>query len=463
MLMRASRHRAAYAAVTMAFVLALAGCGGGGGDAAPAASPGAAPPPPARPQSVGTLPSVDVGDPTSALRPNHEHRILTTEPAHLLLTADGFEVGDVVGVTGDGTTAWHIEPAHGVTLLGPVRTSPGTHWRETGPAPGTPARWWALRASRDGTHLMAAGNDGLLHVSADAGHTWAQASPGQRHWSALAMSPEGDWQAAAAYQGGLWLSADAGGTWAEVTPPSPQGPREWISVAISADGRHLVAAEKAGWLEVSQDGGATWVRRGGQPRDWRGVAIAGNGMNMTAVAHDGTLWTSDDIGTTWQLRLEGIPGWYRVEASTDGRTVVAAAAGGHVWVSQDFGVGWEPRFREGPVNALGVSDDGQRIVVAVPWHPSLPDGRVHLSEDGGLTWKPMLHDANWRAVAISGDGRTVLAADNPGSLYTSDGPLAGSEPIAALHGGPGDRVSLVYRGGGVFEVQDFSGNGLWTR
>ena len=140
--------------------------------------------------------------------------------------------------------------------------------------------------------------------------------------------------------------------------------------------------------------------------------------------------------------------------------MVAAASGGHVWVSQDYGVSWTPRFREGPVNSVSVSGDGRRILVAVPWHPSLPDGRVSLSEDGGETWAAMLYDANWRAVALSADGRTMLAADNPGRVHVARGGASAVVPVARLTGGEGDTIELVYAGGGVFQVRSYRGLSL---
>lgn len=471
MSMRTSRRRAAHAVLSLATAWGLAACGGGDGDTgpgpagpdttgaatAPLAAAQADPPPVAGPVAAPVRTERVTGGP-HAMTPNTRYEVDAGEPVTLTLP-EGIERADVIQVVGLGSGRWRIALAEGQRLRTPEAT--GALWAEIGPTPGQDAKWWSAQASADGTVLVAAANEGLLHVSRDGGRSWSTPLDGPRNWSAVAVSETGRKIAATVYGGGIWVSRDYGQTWDERRPASnPQG-REWVSVAMSAHGGHIAAAERNGYIEVSEDAGLGWTRRGGPPRAWQSVAMAANGQNLAAVASDGSVWTSDDIGYSWQPRIQGDYHWYRVATSADGATVAAADAGGQVWVSRDWGITWTPRFRHGPVNAIAVSADGQRIAVAVPWASGLPDGRVHVSHDGGETWTPQLHDADWRGLAMTADGGLLLAADNPGRLWTSrGGPTRTEGPAGSLSGGPGDAITLLHLGDGVYELRAATGAGL---
>ncbi|MBV1800722.1 P-loop NTPase fold protein [Siccirubricoccus sp. G192] len=127
-------------------------------------------------------------------------------------------------------------------------------------APVVGSRAWlrALAIAPDGRAALAAGSDGTLLRSTDAGTTWGPVAAGSTAWLyALAIAPDGRTALAAGSDGTLLRSTDAGATWAPVVA----GSRAWLrALAIAPDGRTALAAGSGGTLLRSTDAGATWQR-----------------------------------------------------------------------------------------------------------------------------------------------------------------------------------------------------------
>ena len=114
----------------------------------------------------------------------------------------------------------------------------------------------AIAFSPDGKTALAAGSEGTLLKSTDAGQSWqAVASNRNEYLTSVAFSPDGKTALAAGWAGTLLKSADAGQNWQAVASNSKEN---LYSVAFSPDGKTALAAGRAGTLLKSADAGQNW-------------------------------------------------------------------------------------------------------------------------------------------------------------------------------------------------------------
>lgn len=182
----------------------------------------------------------------------------------------------------------------------------------------------------DARRGYAAGYDGVVLATEDAGETWRllRATPGEDqpilslHFTSLQHG------IVVGMHGWIAETRDGGVTWAErKVGEDEMTDRHLLYVFASRRGTLLIAGE-GGAIFRSTDKGASWqpVHTGAQGSFWHGIALADG--TLLACGMRGHLYRSGDDGRTWQ-RLET----YTTQSLTgmaqlvDGRVVVVGLGG----------------------------------------------------------------------------------------------------------------------------------------
>ncbi len=150
-------------------------------------------------------------------------------------------------------------------------------------------------------------------------------------------------------------------------------------------------------------------------------------------------------------RLEGLK-WTSVTSDSSGQNMAATALGSMVWTSKDSGATWSSGDGDGAGQSwLQVASDssGQNLA-AVTY-----GGDIWTSHDYGQTFIRSTTVGAWRSVASNAAGSQLSAVEMAGDIWT-----ATPFDQTLVVGGPGATLTLVYVGGGVFEVRDATG--VWT-
>ena len=216
--------------------------------------------------------------------------------------------------TTDGGTHWQaISPdltLHDPATLGPVggpitRDMTGTEWYAT-------VFTFAESPVKAGV-LWAGSDDGLVHVSADGGTTWQDATPkGLGKFTRMSIIEPSHVDAAVAYLAAnryqqddfapyLYKTADYGKTWVKITTGIPDGA---YTRAIREDPtrRGLLFAGTEMGIYVSFDDGARWQSlQLNLPRSSvRDMAV--HGSDLIVATHGRAFWVLDDISPLRQLQ-----------------------------------------------------------------------------------------------------------------------------------------------------------------
>lgn len=424
-------HRLFYFAA-LCLAASLTACGGG--DQGPAGSTGATGP------AGDSLKWVQVLTPTQQMADNTGYIADDNSTAGVLLTLPSNPVlGSVVKVSGKGSGGWRITPNAGQAVLMPPDT---LAWKSMGPTTTTPTLWRGLASSVDGLKLVAAGTNGQIYTSADAGLTWTLRTSALNLVS-LASSDDGVHLVGAVMGGQIYTSADSGVTW--VARDTNQA---WVDVASSSDGSHLVAVAQNGQIYTSIDFGVTWTARE-TARQWQAVASSADGSHLVSVVSGGQIYTSIDSGVTWLARATTL-WWIDVASSSDGShlAAVAQSTGGQIYTSIDFGVTWTARDSVRNWRNIASSADGNHLVAVEAYG-------VYRSTDAGVNWMPigvkLPLGPTFLGVALSADGSKVLVGGG-GELYHGEptkNDIYGLQYAAAelQHLGGGKWVLLNYSGG----------------
>jgi photosystem II stability/assembly factor-like uncharacterized protein len=263
--------------------------------------------------------------------------------------------------------------------------------------------WTALAMSADGG-VIAAADDGDIHVSTDQGLTWTLArSTGGGTIFAIKASADGSRLIALVYGGELHISQDSGLTWVQ-----PSVTRNWFGIAGSADARHLVAVENVGDIWTSDDFGVNWTDRG-QPNAWYGVASSADGRMVYAITEN-QIHASSDYGRNWTVvHGSAATEWYYIAASADGRKVVALdGTHGNIHLSGDAGLTW--RVEGGGTNlwwTVAMSADGTKLLASVR------DGQLYTSSvDRSTPGTGMLSGSQFDAISLQYIGNNLFMPVN---------------------------------------------------
>jgi photosystem II stability/assembly factor-like uncharacterized protein len=267
--------------------------------------------------------------------------------------------------------------------------------------------------------LWLAGSEGLLSQS-DDGVIWRRRATGTSvRLEALSFRLAEGWAAGA--DGTILHSPDAGATWTRLAAPSSH---DLAAVAAAGNGEAWVAGAM-GTLLHTVDGGASWASAGASSQDMTCVRFLGthgwaSGGTADGEGHPILLRTADG-GVHWQ-KVE-LPIWGRVKALHFLTTESGWAAaedwgpdgdyrGGAVLATRDGGLTWV-------VQAMG-----SKVITAVRMANALngwafgEGGTALQTTDGGRVWvrretgtdSTLRATAGWRGVRdfVAGDGGAIL-------------------------------------------------------
>jgi photosystem II stability/assembly factor-like uncharacterized protein len=191
----------------------------------------------------------------------------------------------------------------------------------------------------DAQRGYAAGHDGVVLATRDAGDTWTllRAEAGVEQPILSMHFDSAEHGIAVGLYGWAIETHDAGRTWAKLTVESgDNADRHLFDVFASSRGSLLVVAE-GGIIFRSTDKGRTWetVDTGGRGSLWYGLSLADG--TLLACGMRGHLYRSDDDGKTWAAvasnTTQSLTG---VTELADGRVVVVGMSG-TVLESSDHG------------------------------------------------------------------------------------------------------------------------------
>jgi hypothetical protein len=351
-------------------------------------------------------------------------------------------VGDIVTVSGDGSTGWQVIVDPG---LAPV-------WTTNNNSP--VANWNSVASSADGTKLVAVVNGGQIYTSSDSGVTWtANTNAPATSWTSVASSADGTRVVAGANGGQIYTSGDSGSHWS----PATNLPTGLTSIASSADGTKLVAmgGVASGTFEyTSTNSGTTWTARtGGQlPGSiWTSVASSADGTKLVAnlefirIQNGASIDISTNSGANWLSvyvnNTTPFPG-FSVASSSDG-TKLVSVIDEHVVTSTNSGAlnTWSINTNFSSARSVASSADGINLVVGTD------GGGIYSSTDSGITWLSDNTPAtNWHSLASSVDGTHLVAVVYGGKIWT-----AVAEVGAQFAGAAGTSAQFQYLGNGAWQ------------
>jgi photosystem II stability/assembly factor-like uncharacterized protein len=206
--------------------------------------------------------------------------------------------------------------------------------------------------------------------------------------------------AAAGEDGRIYLSLDAGRSWDVVVPPGRQA-TVFTAVSFTASGTGVVAS--GGLLLVTADGGRTWgpptYREGAGPAPVNDLAM--RGVSAVAVCDGGVILESEDAGRSWSRAESPATGDLDAVAIANDGTVVAGGDSGQVLV-RSAGTWTLAAAALAPVTSVAVSP-------TPAWGDGAPDlfaaaGGEVLGSDDGITFAPLAGVPD-----LTGSGTPLLA------------------------------------------------------
>lgn len=203
----------------------------------------------------------------------------------------------------------------------------------------------------------AAGHDGTILATADAGETWQllRDEPGKER-VLLSLWFENALHGLAVGQFGLVLETDDGGkTWRErqLVEAGEQAEKHLMQIFAGANGLVLVAAE-SGSIFRSEDNGRTWkvIQTDNKGSFWAGKALADGSLLIAGMR--GHIYRSDDRGMTWKEVPSGTQQSFTEIIQRDNGSVAVIGNSGIVLDSQDSGRNFSIAVRPDRANLTAI-------------------------------------------------------------------------------------------------------------
>ena len=300
---------------------------------------------------------------------------------------------------------------------------------------------WTVRHAAGDT-FWAAGYNGLVMRSDDAGRTWKEFGCGRGYPSVQVDFRNADSGLLAVGDNGhLFATDDGGKAFREIATPA----KDVRAVAMGTGG-FGVAAGCDGDLLVTSDGGTTWA----YPAGWRIPGEKGGEKNRlgtwfraAAAIGDKYAWVAGDAGTV--LRTVDAGKSFEVVTIPGGEflTAVRFADADHGWAlgwhfayrTSDGGKTWllQPSAGGTNLNGLAVLDANTAWIAG-------HYGCVQQTTDGGKTWATLNDYSDLHAVTMVSDRIGYAGAESGAILRTDDGgrtwlypTVPRGKPIEAIH------------------------------
>lgn len=233
-------------------------------------------------------------------------------------------------------------------------------------------------AAPNETLLWAAGSNGKIVRSDDAGATWvAQKSSTTENLQGIAA-----WDAKRAVvvggDGAVLRTEDGGQLWEAVQVPKSEVANKLLNVKTSSDGVAWAVGEMGAMLKTT-DFGRTWERvLPEKDRAWNDVSLFGNvGI---VVGEFGQLMKTADGGKTWHSVSSGVESSLMSVYLKDASNAVAVGLSGVIVTTSDGGDHWHLSERKTREHLNSVIWDGSR------WVAVGDKGVIVMGGADGLAW-----------------------------------------------------------------------------
>lgn len=280
-----------------------------------------------------------------------------------------------------------------------------------------------IAAALIGKRIVATGDYGLVVLSDDL-KTYRQAKTVPTRavlTSVFFLDEKRGW--AAGHDGTILMTVDAGETW-QLMRQEPGKERVLLSIWFE-NASHGLAVGQFGLVLETGDGGKTWKERhlvdSPEQADKHLMQIFSDASGLVFVAAEaGSLFRSQDSGRTWKaLQTDNKGSFWVGKALADGGLLTAGMRG-HVYRSDDKGMTWQevPSGTQQSITGIVQRSDGRLLLVG-------NSGVVLDSRDGGRSFSTQIRPdrANVTAVVTGASGET---------LFSLSGVLDLSEPRRKL-------------------------------
>lgn len=261
--------------------------------------------------------------------------------------------------------------------------------------------------------LIAAGPDGSIMRSTDAGLTWTPAfqgviTLGEAFTQILPDRTRNTLLACEAMYQSVYLSKDGGANW-EKAATIPTGGRNVWHGAVSEKLDLIVLVGQRGAVAISGDGGHTWeVPPSLVEEDLYGAFADAETGALFAVGDAGTILRSED-GSRWEtVSTPTGSALRRMFADPGSGALLAFGQEGAILRSTDGGRSWRkataPALQSELRKALVEPGTGNLVIAG-------RDGVILLSKDGGVSWgrMPSHTDRHFRSAAFNPATGTLIA------------------------------------------------------
>lgn len=306
----------------------------------------------------------------------------------------------------------------GVSLAvsGAAGGTPGADYFRSAPQLAHPEKAAIFAAALAGKRVVAAGDFGVV-IYADDGKTFHQAKVPTRTplTSLFFLDARHGW--AAGHDGTILSTDDAGESW--TVRREARGQDQVLMSIWFENAEHGLAVGQFGLALETDDGGASWHERSlldgeAGEKHFQQLVPAGQGVLLVA-AEAGAILRSTDAGRHWQLvQTDNKGSFWTGQALADG-SVLMAGMRGHLYRSEDRGLHWHEvaSGTQQSLTAFFVAPDGTLGVVGLA-------GATLRSKDGGkhfsastrpdrLGMSAALALPDKRILAFSATGQQVVA------------------------------------------------------
>ncbi len=230
-----------------------------------------------------------------------------------------------------------------------------------------------------GSSVWMVGDGGIYHHSTNAGASWVSATlNGGATMRTITFVGDSGWAAGA--NGVILLTTDAGVTWSSQLSTTTETIRS-LSFVNSTTG---YAAGTGGTVLKTVNGGATWIADStGVSKDF--TAVSAVGSTVYVVGTDGVCLKSLDSGTTWEVS------WLKTDSQSDvtdvfivdDRDINFAGGGGYIKKTKDGGESftWGMHGMHAPLTDLFFFNDSKG------WACNASNNAILRTNDGGTTWQ----------------------------------------------------------------------------